>query len=75
MRFWHALHALRLGSSNAPVTCEDAAVLVNDDGIDEVEFAQTAAQTGTHSGSAYLHRKALRHLQGLLRPIPSWGIP
>ena len=44
MRFWHALHALRLGSGNAPVTCEDATVLVNDDGIDEAELAQTAAQ-------------------------------
>ena len=40
----HALHTLRLGGGNTPMPCEDATLLVDDDGIDEAELTQTAAQ-------------------------------
>ena len=40
----HAFHALRLGNGDAPVTCKDAVILVNDDRIDKAKLSQTAAQ-------------------------------
>ena len=40
----HILDALRPCRRNAPVSCENAIVLVDNDGTDESELAQTSAQ-------------------------------
>ena len=41
---WNLFDVLCPCSHNAPVSCEDAIVLVNNDGTDESELAQTSAQ-------------------------------